>query len=142
MCYRPSLGVAPLCASVAILLRWITMLARVKEGPVMVLIAEPRTRQRRRNPWRGLLVPNPGQLRSRPSLSTISSSISKTTVMEVLRLVKNPSNALEFFNWVPKMGFTHDQDCYFSMLEILGRAGKLNAARNFLSSIEKKSKAL
>ncbi|CAI0377193.1 unnamed protein product [Linum tenue] len=74
------------------------------------------------------------------SLSTISSSISKTTVMEVLRLVKNPSNALEFFNWVPKMGFTHDQDCYFSMLEILGRAGKLNAARNFLSSIEKKSK--
>ncbi|CAN1194705.1 Pentatricopeptide repeat-containing protein At1g02060, chloroplastic [Linum perenne] len=83
------------------------------------------------NPWSGELE---------ASLSSINSSpLSKTMVMEVLRLSRNPPNALEFFNWASRTGFPHDEDSYFSMLGILGRSGKLNVARNFLSSIEKKS---
>ncbi|PQP99770.1 pentatricopeptide repeat-containing protein [Prunus yedoensis var. nudiflora] len=37
------------------------------------------------------------------------------------------------------MGFSHNDQSYFLMLEILGRARNLNAARNLLFSIEKKS---
>ncbi|BBG97269.1 Tetratricopeptide repeat-like superfamily protein, partial [Prunus dulcis] len=73
------------------------------------------------------------------SLSTISSSLSKTTVHQTLHLIKTPHKALQFFKWVEVMGFSHNDQSYFLMLEILGRARNLNAARNLLFSIEKKS---
>ncbi|XP_025015354.1 pentatricopeptide repeat-containing protein At1g02060, chloroplastic [Ricinus communis] len=73
------------------------------------------------------------------SLSSLSPSISKTTVFEVLRLIKTPSKALQFFNWAPELGFTHNDQSYFLMLEILGRARNLNVARNFLFSIKRRS---
>ncbi|CAN0896728.1 Pentatricopeptide repeat-containing protein At1g02060, chloroplastic [Linum grandiflorum] len=75
------------------------------------------------------------------TLSSIAPSLplSKTMVMETLRHARNSSNALEFFDWASRTGFCHDEDSYFSMLGILGRSGKLNAARTFLFSIEKKS---
>ncbi|KAM1063703.1 hypothetical protein ACFX2A_028435 [Malus domestica] len=73
------------------------------------------------------------------SLSTIASSLSKTTVHQTLHLIKAPSKALQFFKWAEVMGFSHNDQSYFLMLEILGRNRNLNAARNFLFSIEKKS---
>ncbi|KAJ9178314.1 hypothetical protein P3X46_010208 [Hevea brasiliensis] len=76
------------------------------------------------------------------SLSSISPSFSKTTVLQVLRLIRTPSKALQFFNWVSQMGFTHNDQSYFLMLEILGRARNLNVARNFLFSIKRKSNGM
>ncbi|KAM1480690.1 hypothetical protein ACFX2I_027808 [Malus domestica] len=73
------------------------------------------------------------------SLSTIASSLSKTTVHQTLHLIKAPSKALQFFKWAEVMGFSHNDQSYSLMLEILGRNRNLNAARNFLFSIEKKS---
>lgn len=73
------------------------------------------------------------------SLSSLSPSLSKTTVFQTLRLITAPSKAFQFFNWVQKMGFSHTDQSYFMMLEILGRNRNLNAARNLLFSIEKRS---
>ncbi|KAI4354751.1 hypothetical protein L6164_003594 [Bauhinia variegata] len=74
-----------------------------------------------------------------PHLSPFSSNLSKTTVLQTLRLVKNPTKALQFFKWAQEMGFPHNDQCYFTMLEILGRERNLNVARNFLFSIERRS---
>ncbi|RVW14207.1 Pentatricopeptide repeat-containing protein, chloroplastic [Vitis vinifera] len=52
---------------------------------------------------------------------------------------QNPAKALHFFRWVEAKGFTHNEQSYFLMIEILGRSRNLNAARNFVFSIEKKS---
>lgn len=73
------------------------------------------------------------------SLSSLSPCLSKTTVLQILRLITTPAKALHFFNWAQQMGFTHNDQSYFLMLEILGRNRNLNIARNFLFSIEKKS---
>ncbi|GMI75826.1 hypothetical protein like AT1G02060 [Hibiscus trionum] len=73
------------------------------------------------------------------SISSLSPSLSKTTVSQTLRFIKNPSKALQFFNWVQKLGFPHDAPSFFLMIEILGKGRNLNAARNLLLSIEKRS---
>ncbi|KAK6285438.1 hypothetical protein POUND7_011617 [Theobroma cacao] len=73
------------------------------------------------------------------SLSSLSPSLSKTTVLQTLRLIKAPSKALQFFDWVQKMGFPHNAQSFFLILEILGKERNLNAARNLLLSIEKRS---
>lgn len=73
------------------------------------------------------------------SLSTLSPSLSKTTVLQTLHLIAAPAKALQFFKWVQEMGFSHNDQSYFLMLEILGRTRNLNAARNLLFSLEKKS---
>ncbi|KAF3440067.1 hypothetical protein FNV43_RR18345 [Rhamnella rubrinervis] len=76
------------------------------------------------------------------SLSTLSPSLSKTTVLQTLHLITTPSKALQFFKWVETMGFSHNDQSYFSMLEILGRTRNLNAARNLLFSLERKSNGM
>lgn len=73
------------------------------------------------------------------SLFSLSPSISKTTFFQVLRFIASPPKAFEFFNWASRNGFPHDSRSYFMMLEILGRNGNLNIARNFLFSIERRS---
>ncbi|KAL6129103.1 hypothetical protein ACLB2K_072456 [Fragaria x ananassa] len=73
------------------------------------------------------------------SLSSLSPSISTTTVSQTLRRIKTPSQAIKFFNWVESLGFSHTSHSYFTILELLGRNRNLNAARNFLFSIEKRS---
>ncbi|KAK3432757.1 hypothetical protein EUGRSUZ_D00277 [Eucalyptus grandis] len=74
------------------------------------------------------------------SLSPLAASLSKTNVLRTLQLIKSPARALLFFKWIQgKMGFVHDHQSYFFMLEMLGRCRNLNAARNFLFSIERMS---
>lgn len=60
-------------------------------------------------------------------------------MLQTLRLIKDPFKALKFFNWAQEMGFPHNDQSYFLMLEILGSERNLNVARNFLFSIEKRS---
>ncbi|PQP97495.1 putative helicase CHR10 isoform X1 [Prunus yedoensis var. nudiflora] len=88
--------------------------------------------------WPGLSTPIHGRV-SLSLLSRQSLPLSKTTVHQTLHLIKTPHKALQFFKWVEVMGFSHNDQSYFLMLEILGRARNLNAARNLLFSIEKKS---
>lgn len=74
------------------------------------------------------------------SLSPLAASLSKTNVLRTLQLIKSPARALLFFKWIQgKMSFVHDHQSYFFMLEMLGRCRNLNAARNFLFSIERMS---
>lgn len=68
-----------------------------------------------------------------------SLSLSQTTILHTLRLIKTPSKALHFFIWAHKNGFTHTHQSYFLMLQILSMSRNFNTARNFLFSIEKKS---
>ncbi|WJX81472.1 hypothetical protein P8452_64349 [Trifolium repens] len=72
-------------------------------------------------------------------LSSFTTSLSKTTVLQTLRHIKVPLKAFMFFNWVHEKGFSHNPQSYFMMLQILGREKNLNVARNFLFSIEKRS---
>ncbi|CAM8973511.1 unnamed protein product [Rhodiola kirilowii] len=75
--------------------------------------------------------------------SSYSSSLSKTTVVQTLRLIRTPTKALKFFNWVRDLnGSLHDDNSYFFILEVLGRSRHLNTARHFLFSIEAKSSGL
>ncbi|XP_010252151.1 PREDICTED: pentatricopeptide repeat-containing protein At1g02060, chloroplastic [Nelumbo nucifera] len=73
------------------------------------------------------------------SISPLCSHLSKTTVLQTLHLVRTPSKAFQFFKWTQNNGFTHNDQTYFKMLEILGHSRNLNAARNLLFSIEKNS---
>ncbi|KAK9911107.1 hypothetical protein M0R45_035030 [Rubus argutus] len=86
-----------------------------------------------------LINSKPWSSQLQSSLSTLSPSISNTNFFQTLRSIKTPTQAFKFFNWVQTMGFSHNAQSYFMMLEIFGRARNLNAARNFLFSIEKKS---
>lgn len=76
------------------------------------------------------------------SLASLSPSLSKTTVLQTLGFLRDPSKALKFFNWAQEMGYAHTEQSYFLMLEILGRNRHLNTARNFLFSIEKRSRGV
>lgn len=71
------------------------------------------------------------------SLSSLSlAPLSRTTFLQALQLIRSPAKAIRFFHWVnSKLGFAHDDQTHFAMLEILGRARNLNAARNFLFSM-------
>lgn len=84
---------------------------------------------------------NPWSDELESSLSSLhpSQTISRTTVLQTLRLIKVPADGLRFFDWVSNKGFSHKEQSFFLMLEFLGRARNLNVARNFLFSIERRS---
>ncbi|KAH6773850.1 Tetratricopeptide repeat superfamily protein [Perilla frutescens var. hirtella] len=87
-----------------------------------------------------LINTNPWTARLETRLSALTlTPLSQTTFFQTLRRIKAPTKALRFFNWAQDSGFTHHQQSYFMMLEILGRARHLNPARNFLFSIPNSS---
>ncbi|KAF5190189.1 Pentatricopeptide repeat-containing protein [Thalictrum thalictroides] len=73
------------------------------------------------------------------SLSQFSKHLSNTTVLQSIRLIRTSPKALKFFDWVQANNYIHTDQSYFELLELLGRTRNLNAARNLLFSIEKKS---
>ncbi|XP_060181553.1 pentatricopeptide repeat-containing protein At1g02060, chloroplastic [Lycium barbarum] len=83
---------------------------------------------------------NPWSSNLESSLSTLTQpSLTHTTIVHTLRFIKTPSKALHFFNWTQKTGFSHTQQSYFLMLQILGNGRNLNSARNFILSIPRRS---
>ena len=57
----------------------------------------------------------------------------------VLHSAKNSEHALQFFRWVePARLVHHDRDTHLKMIEILGRASKLNHARCILFDMPEK----
>ncbi|KAJ4827634.1 hypothetical protein Tsubulata_008251 [Turnera subulata] len=104
--------------------------------------SEPRkscTKNKRAKSMARLINSKPWSSELESSLSSGLPSLSKTTVIHTLRLIVSPSKALQFFDWAQKMGYSHDDQSYSFMLQILGRNRDLNIARNFLFSIEKRS---
>ncbi|CAH9082323.1 unnamed protein product [Cuscuta epithymum] len=74
------------------------------------------------------------------SLTAISGpSLSADTIAQTISLIKGSRKALQFFAWAEKNGVANTPRCYFVMLELLGKERDLNAARNFLFSIPKRS---
>ncbi|KAK7271517.1 hypothetical protein RJT34_27484 [Clitoria ternatea] len=71
--------------------------------------------------------------------SSLPIPLSKTTMLQTLRRINDPCDALRFFTHTQRTGFPHDHQSFFIMLQILTRQRKLNVARNFLFSIEKRS---
>ncbi|GMY06580.1 pentatricopeptide repeat-containing protein At2g37230-like [Fagus crenata] len=60
-------------------------------------------------------------------------------VWNVLHGAKNSEHALQFFRWVERAGLVqHNRDTHLKMIEILGRASKLNHARCILFDMPKK----
>ncbi|KAF3452870.1 hypothetical protein FNV43_RR03303 [Rhamnella rubrinervis] len=60
-------------------------------------------------------------------------------VWNVLHGTRNSEDALQFFRWVERAGlFKHDRETHLKMIEILGRASKLNHARCILLDMPKK----
>ncbi|KAI9110985.1 hypothetical protein K1719_018105 [Acacia pycnantha] len=72
-------------------------------------------------------------------LQSITSCPSSIPAHSFLRLAGNSAQIRMKLPWVHDMGFPHNDQSYFMMLEILGRGRNLNAARNFLFSIELRS---
>ncbi|XP_013631644.1 PREDICTED: pentatricopeptide repeat-containing protein At1g02060, chloroplastic [Brassica oleracea var. oleracea] len=75
------------------------------------------------------------------SLSSLQPlSLSTTTVLQTLRLITHPPRALRFFDYLSTTNaFSHNPHSFFLMLHLLSQSRSLNAARNFLFSIEKRS---
>ena len=60
-------------------------------------------------------------------------------VWNVLHGAKNLEHTLQFFRWVKRAGLVcHDRDTCLKMIEILGRALKLNHARCILFDMSEK----
>ncbi|KAG5088191.1 hypothetical protein JHK86_000803 [Glycine max] len=69
-------------------------------------------------------------------LSSLLITISKTTVLRTLRLIKDPSKALCFFKWTQQKGFSHTPESYFIMLEILGRERNLKESMKLFQTMK------
>ncbi|KAL2549971.1 Pentatricopeptide repeat-containing protein [Forsythia ovata] len=107
------------------------------EDDIHIQNAKP-TKSKKARTMAQLINTKPWSAQLESSLST-HTPLSETSVLQTLRLIKAPANALHFFNWTRNTGFAHSEHSYFLMLENFGRARNLNSARNFLLSIPAKS---
>ncbi|KAF8117957.1 hypothetical protein N665_0007s0006 [Sinapis alba] len=77
------------------------------------------------------------QFESSSLSSLLTEPLSTTTILQTLCLITHPPNALCFFDYLSTVNFPHSPHTFFLMLHLLSR--NLNAACNFLFSIEKRS---
>lgn len=73
------------------------------------------------------------------SIRNLVPEFDHSLVYNVLHSAKNSEHALQFFRWVERSGlFRHDRETHYKIIEILGRASKLNHARCILLDMPKK----
>lgn len=73
------------------------------------------------------------------SIRSLVPNFDHELVYNVLHGAKNSEHALQFFRWVERFGlFQHNRETHFKIIEILGRAEKLNHARCILLDMPKK----
>ncbi|KAG7028567.1 Pentatricopeptide repeat-containing protein, partial [Cucurbita argyrosperma subsp. argyrosperma] len=73
------------------------------------------------------------------SIRSLVPQFDHSLVWNVLHATKNSDHALKFFRWVERAGlFRHDRDTHLKIIEILGRASKLNHARCILLDMPNK----
>ncbi|KAL4272936.1 hypothetical protein GQ457_13G027210 [Hibiscus cannabinus] len=73
------------------------------------------------------------------SIRALVPEFDHSLVYNVLHGAKNSEHALQFFRWVERAGLIrHDREAHLKIIEILGRASKLNHARCILLDMAKK----
>ncbi|KAG9451705.1 hypothetical protein H6P81_004609 [Aristolochia fimbriata] len=72
------------------------------------------------------------------SIRALVPEFDDSLVYNVLHGARNADQALNFFRWVERIGFRHDRNLHLKIIEILGRASKLNHARCILLDMPKK----
>ncbi|XWS13016.1 hypothetical protein CRYUN_Cryun36dG0001400 [Craigia yunnanensis] len=74
-----------------------------------------------------------------PQQAKVLNSKRTPRVYNVLHGAKNSEQALQFFRWVERAGLIrHDREAHMKIIQILGRASKLNHARCILLDMPKK----
>ncbi|KAF5955234.1 hypothetical protein HYC85_008090 [Camellia sinensis] len=118
----------------------------VPESPNVEVIANQRTlRGKHRNPEKlediicRMMANRPWTTRLQNSIRNLVPEFDHSLVYNVLHGARNSEHALQFFRWVERAGlFQHDKETHFKIIEILGRASKLNHARCILLDMPKK----
>ncbi|XP_068635773.1 large ribosomal subunit protein mL102 (rPPR5) [Aristolochia californica] len=72
------------------------------------------------------------------SIRALVPQFDDSLVYNVLHGARTADQALNFFRWVERIGFRHDKNLHFKIIETLGRASKLNHARCILLDMPKK----
>ncbi|XVF29754.1 hypothetical protein REPUB_Repub15cG0149400 [Reevesia pubescens] len=73
------------------------------------------------------------------SIRALVPEFDHSLVYNVLHAAKNSEHALQFFRWVERAGLIrHDREAHMKIIQILGRASKLNHARCILLDMPKK----
>ncbi|XP_041023896.1 pentatricopeptide repeat-containing protein At2g37230 [Juglans microcarpa x Juglans regia] len=73
------------------------------------------------------------------SIRALVPEFDNSLVWNVLHSSTNSEHALQFFRWVERAGLVHhDRETHLKMIEILGRASKINHARCILLDMPKK----
>ncbi|XP_030540090.2 pentatricopeptide repeat-containing protein At2g37230 isoform X2 [Rhodamnia argentea] len=73
------------------------------------------------------------------SIRALVPEFDHSLVYNVLHGARNSEHALQFFRWVERAGlFRHDRETHLKIIEVLGRASKLNHARCILLDMPKK----
>ncbi|KAG8376554.1 hypothetical protein BUALT_Bualt09G0075500 [Buddleja alternifolia] len=73
------------------------------------------------------------------SIRSLVPGFDRELVYNVLHSAKNAEHALQFFRWVERSNlFEHNRETHHKIIEILGRASKLNHARCILLDMPKK----
>ncbi|KAA8518744.1 hypothetical protein F0562_016482 [Nyssa sinensis] len=86
-----------------------------------------------------MMANRPWTTRLQNSIRKLVPEFDHSLVYNVLHGARNSEHALQFFRWVERTGlFQHDRETHFKIIEILGRASKLNHARCILLDMPKK----
>ncbi|KAF6159631.1 hypothetical protein GIB67_034593 [Kingdonia uniflora] len=73
-------------------------------------------------------------------VASFTSPLPNATLLHLLNLIKTTYKATQFLLWAQSRALAPNNDqTYYQLLEIFGRKGNFNAARNLVLSIEKKS---
>ncbi|XP_074286549.1 large ribosomal subunit protein mL102 (rPPR5)-like [Silene latifolia] len=97
------------------------------------------TRGKRRNPEKvediicRMMANRAWTTRLQNSIRNLVPKFDEYLVLDVLDKARNAEHALQFFRWVERSSlFKHTRDTHMKIIEILGRASKLNHARGIL----------
>lgn len=86
-----------------------------------------------------MMASRPWTTRLQNSIRSLVPEFDHSIVWNVLHGARNSEHALQFFRWVERSGlFRHDRETHLKIIEILGRASKLNHARCILLDMPKK----
>ncbi|KMZ65236.1 putative Pentatricopeptide repeat-containing protein [Zostera marina] len=79
-----------------------------------------------------MMSKRPWTTRLQNSIREYTSRFDQKLVLDVIRLARTPEHALQFFRWVEKTGFYHDNETYLQIIVLLSQSQMLNHARCLL----------
>lgn len=115
------------------------------DAPLGEAVAYKRPLRRPRNPEKiedticRMMDSRPWTTRLQNSIRRLVTSFDDELVYNVLHGARNSGHALQFFRWVERSNlYKHNRETHLKIIEILGRASKLNHARCILLDMPKK----